>query len=278
MKPASKLFAILLIGSCLLGCIDKKKSEPTLPEKKQRITMVTNKGTMVLELYNETPLHRDNFINLVQHKAYDSVLFHRVIENFMIQAGDPESKNAKAKDTLGEGDVPYRVKAEFRSHLFHKKGVLAAARDGNPERASSGMQFYIVQGKTYTDSLLTVAESRINGWLAENELKKDLVKNYLLDSLQLNRSNGNKDRYSLYKDSIDAWAESSKLFTKYTIPASQREVYKTIGGVPHLDQNYTVFGEVIKGLNVIDSIAATPTGVFDRPVEEVRIISIQLDH
>ncbi|WP_158977439.1 peptidylprolyl isomerase [Cellulophaga sp. L1A9] len=277
MKIFSKLSPLLFLCIFLLNCTEaEKKIKSTSSDKKQKIALVTNKGTMILELYNETPLHRDNFINLVNNKAYDSVLFHRVIQNFMIQAGDPESKNAQTKDTLGEGDVPYRVKAEFVPSLFHKKGVLAAARDDNPERASSGMQFYIAQGKIYNDSLLSIAETRINGWLAAYEIKKDNKNSYLLDSLQQAMDNGNKTHYALFKDSIAAWAEHTENFTKYKIPATQREVYKTLGGVPHLDQNYTVFGEVVEGLEIIDSIAATPTGTFDRPVEDVRIISIRL--
>ncbi|MBO0593001.1 peptidylprolyl isomerase [Cellulophaga sp. E16_2] len=269
---SSLLFACIFIYSCQ----EKQKDTETPSEKRQRIELVTNKGTMVIALYNDTPLHRDNFINLVQLKAYDSLLFHRVISNFMIQAGDPESRSAKANDTLGEGDVPYRVKAEILPHLFHKKGVLAAARDGNPERASSGMQFYIVQGKIYNDSLLTIAEKRINGWLAEHYIRTDRAHSYLLDSLQHHSASGNNTKYMLYKDSITNWAAHSEEFKAYTIPEDQRTVYKTLGGVPHLDQNYTVFGEVIEGLPIIDSIATTDIGEFDRPTEDVRIITMRL--
>ncbi|AIY14134.1 peptidylprolyl isomerase [Cellulophaga baltica] len=276
MKLFSKLSSLLITCILMYSCQENQKETPTLSKNRQRIELVTNKGTMVIALYNDTPLHRDNFINLVQHKAYDSLLFHRVISNFMIQAGDPESKNAKAKDTLGEGDVPYRVKAEFLPHLFHKKGVLAAARDGNPERASSGMQFYIVQGKIYNDSLLTIAEKRINEWLAEHYIRKDRAHSYLLDSLQHHSASGNNTKYMLYKDSITNWAAHAKEFKAYTIPEDQRTVYKTLGGVPHLDQNYTVFGEVIEGLATIDSIATTVTGEFARPIDDVRIIAMRL--
>lgn len=200
-------------------------------DRRRDVELTTTKGVIVLHLYNETPLHRDNFLRLVKSHYYDSVLFHRVIKNFMIQAGDPQSKRAEAGVELGNGDPGYTVPAEFVPALFHKRGVLAAAREGddvNPEKRSSGSQFYIVQGKTFTDAGL--------------------------DSLETFRLKGRK------------------------IPAEQRAVYKTIGGTPHLDQNYTVFGEVVRGMNVVDNIAATPTSQqpADRPVEDVRIVKATL--
>src|SRR5690606_9526482 len=174
-----------------------------------------------LRLYNETPQHRDNFVKLVQEQFYQGLLFHRVIEHFMIQGGDPDSRNAEAGQRLGSGGLDYKVPAEFRPHLFHKKGVLAAARDNNPEKASSATQFYLVQGRTFTDAGL--------------------------DSLETLRREGRK------------------------IPDDQREVYRTLGGVPHLDQNYTVYGEIVSGISLIDSIAAVETDRFDRPVEDQRM-------
>lgn len=197
-------------------------------DRKRDIELTTTEGTIVLRLYDSTPLHRDNFLRLVKSKYYDGVLFHRVIKNFMIQAGDPNSKNAAPGVALGNGGPDYKVPAEFRPTLFHKKGVLAAARDNNPEKASSGSQFYITQGKTFSDAGL--------------------------DSLENGRLAGRK------------------------IPAEQREIYKTIGGVPHLDQGYTVYGEVIKGLETVDVIAATETSKSppDRPVKDIRIIKARL--
>jgi cyclophilin family peptidyl-prolyl cis-trans isomerase len=176
-------------------------------------------------------LHRDNFLRLVKSHYYDGVLFHRVIKNFMIQGGDPESKNAKAGQPLGNGGPSYTIPAEFRVTLFHKKGVLAAAREGdnvNPEKKSSGSQFYIVQGKKFTDGAL--------------------------DTLERVRRNGKK------------------------LPEAHRQVYKTVGGTPHLDENYTVYGEVVKGLDVVDAIAAVQTSrdPADRPVEDVKIIRAKL--
>jgi len=194
--------------------------------------MQTTMGDMVIRLSDSTPLHRDNFLKLVKVGFYDSILFHRVIKNFMIQGGDPNSKRAVAGEPLGNGGPGYTIPAEFRKTLFHKKGALAAARTGdnvNPEKASSGSQFYIAQGKVFTDAGL--------------------------DSVETFRLNGRK------------------------IPADQREVYKTIGGIPHLDQGYTVYGEVVKGLDVLDKIAAVQTSRGqdrDRPLQDVRIIKAKL--
>jgi peptidyl-prolyl cis-trans isomerase B (cyclophilin B) len=187
---------------------------------KTKVKVITPYGKMIIRLYDETPLHRDNFVKLAKQEFYDSLLFHRVIKNFMIQGGDPDSKHAKPDSALGSGDVGYKIPAEFNTKLFHKKGVLAAARDNNPEKASSGCQFYIVQGKVHTDSTL-----------ADIEAKR----------------------------------------LKHKIPVDQKEVYKTVGGTPHLDQGYTVFGVVIKGIEVVDKIAAVTTNKRDRPVEDVRM-------
>jgi len=196
-------------------------------DRKRDVEMVTTHGTIVLRLSDSTPLHRDNFLRLVKSRYYDSVLFHRVIQNFMIQAGDPNSKRAEPGQALGNGGPDYKIPAEFRTTLFHKKGVLAAARDNNPEKASSGSQFYIVQGRKFTEAGL--------------------------DSLETNR-------------------------LKRRLPEAHREVYKTIGGTPHLDQNYTVFGEVVRGLEVVDRIAAEPTSKTppDRPLTDMRIIKAKL--
>jgi peptidyl-prolyl cis-trans isomerase B (cyclophilin B) len=196
------------------------------------VEMVTDKGTMVIRLSDSTPLHRDNFLKLVKEGFYDSILFHRVIKNFMVQAGDPNTKKPKPGETYGDGGPEYTVPAEFRTSMFHKKGVVAAARTGddiNPQRASSGAQFYVVQGKIFTD--------------------------VGLDSVEKFRLKGRK------------------------LPPAHREVYKTIGGAPHLDQNYTIFGEVIRGLPVVDSIAAIPTSGRsggDRPLQDIRIIKARL--
>ncbi|WP_295126829.1 peptidylprolyl isomerase [uncultured Chitinophaga sp.] len=203
---------LLLLCFCLVV-------SPAMAEKNRKVKVITPYGTMIIRLYDQTPKHRDNFLKLTRQHFYDSVLFHRVIKDFMIQGGDPHSRRAKAGELLGEGGVGYTVPAEFQLDLFHKKGVLAAARDNNPAKASDGCQFYIVQGKKYTDDEL--------------------------DKVETNRLGGRK------------------------IPVDQRAVYKQTGGTPQLDQSYTIFGEVIKGMEVIDRIAALKTDNRDRPVTDV---------
>lgn len=274
MKTYLKSSLLLLLILSFWKC-DTKTKVPKEEERKT-VEMVTDYGTMVIELYNETPLHRDNFIKLANDSAYDSVLFHRVINEFMIQGGDPDSKNAQPGDTLGNGGLPYKVDAEFSPDLFHKKGVLAAARDGNPERASSSMQFYIVQGKVWNDSLLDKAETTINGWLAAHYFKNDPVNKTLLDSLQKAMDDENMERYTFFNDSIRSMSKSYKNFDGYAIPEAHRQIYRTIGGTPHLDQNYTVYGEVIKGIEVVDSIAAVKTDSLDRPITDVRIRKVRV--
>lgn len=199
-------------------------------DRKRDIELETTYGSIVLRLSDSTPLHRDNFLRLVKSSYYDGVLFHRVIKDFMIQSGDPDSRNAKPGQELGDGGPSYTVPAEFRTTLFHKKGALAAAREGddvNPSKSSSASQFYIVQGRKFTGPGL---------------------------------------------DSLEAYRLKRK------IPEEQRVVYTTIGGTPHLDQNYTVFGEVVRGLDLVDSIAVAPTSgqPTDRPVKDIRILKAKL--
>jgi len=214
MKKIISAIAILLITAFAVEAQEKK------PASNERIVEVsTSYGKMKIKLYNETPKHRDNFIKLASEGFYNDLLFHRVISGFMIQGGDPNSKNAGPDVMLGGGDVGYKVPAEITDKLIHKKGTLCAARDGNAEKASSGCQFYLVQGKTLTDAEL--------------------------DALDKNRP------------------------VKYT--AEQRNIYKTVGGTAFLDNNYTVYGEVIEGLDVIDKIAAVKTKPGDRPVEDMKM-------
>jgi cyclophilin family peptidyl-prolyl cis-trans isomerase len=206
----------------------QKDSTIRKKDRKRDVLLQTSMGDIILRLSDSTPLHRDNFLKLTKTGFYDSVLFHRVISKFMIQGGDPNSKNAKPGELLGNGGPSYKVPAEIRQTLFHKKGVLAAARSDNPEKASNGSQFYIVQGKIFTDAGL------------------DSVETYRL---------------------------------KRKIPVEQREVYKKIGGTPHLDQTYTVYGEVVKGLDVVEKISLVPTSKGtdrDRPLQDVKIIKAKL--
>jgi cyclophilin family peptidyl-prolyl cis-trans isomerase len=194
--------------------------------KERFVEITTDYGVMIAKLYDSTPLHRDNFVKLVEQKFYDSLLFHRVISEFMIQGGDPASKNAAEGVQLGGGSAPgERIPAEFRSYLFHKKGALAAARDENAAKASSNCQFYIVEGKLSNEQELT----------------------------------------DVYNKRVVA---ANPTF-KYT--TTQKEIYARLGGTPFLDQSYTVFGEVISGLDVIDKIANLPKDAANRPTQNVRM-------
>jgi peptidyl-prolyl cis-trans isomerase B (cyclophilin B) len=245
-------------------------------ENPVEVEMVTNFGTIILRLSDDTPLHRDNFIKLVESKTYDSLLFHRVIQEFMIQAGDVKSKYADSVAALGSADLPYQVPAEIFPNLFHKKGALGAARTNNPQRASSSTQFYIVQGKIQNDSLLTHNEGRINKMLARHYGVNDPANKPLSDSVQLAMTNKDTAKYQILNKRLNLILDNYTQFEPYSITEEHRQVYKTIGGSPHLDQNYTVFGEVIKGLEVVDSIAAVETGPRDRPIPEIRILSMRI--
>ena len=270
------LYLLLFISLLITACVEKQKQEDLQVAPLTKVKLVTTLGDMVLELYNETLLHRDNFIKIIKDGVLDSLLFHRVIENFMIQSGDTNSKFSKSGDTLGSGDLAYTIPAEITTQYFHKKGVLAAARGDTPERESSSTQFYIVQGKVLNDSLLSLAETRINGWLAEFYIKHDSSYKNQLDSLNVAMKTEDWETFSLINSKFKKLAKTYTGFETYKIPLAHREIYKTIGGTPHLDQNYTVFGEVISGLEVVDSIAAEKTNDLDRPLKDVRILSTKI--
>jgi peptidyl-prolyl cis-trans isomerase B (cyclophilin B) len=225
--PMTKRISIIMLGFLTLISFAQaqvKKTTPTAVSSnisaKKKIKITTDKGVIIVKLYDATPKHRDNFIKLVKQHFYDSLLFHRIIEGFMIQGGDPMSKIAPDGMMLGSGGGDMqRIPAEFNSKLIHKKGALAAARDGNPEKASSACQFYLVQGTVVSD--------------------------FELDQIEKQKG------------------------TKYT--AEQRNIYKTIGGTPFLDMDYTVFGEVVSGLEVIAKIAASEKDQYDRPKKNIRM-------
>lgn len=271
MKKISTLAMLLFF---VVACAQQEKVTKEQPERK--IHLVTNYGEIVLKLYNETPLHRDNFTKIVDEGVLDSVLFHRVIESFMIQAGDTSSKKSKATDTLGGSDLPYAVPAEITKTLFHKKGVLAAARSDTPTRESSSTQFYIVQGKVFNDSLLDNAEKRINTWLSQHFVKQDPLHKEKLDSLNVALKEENWKEFGRINNQFRELAKEYTNFESYSIPEAHKTVYKTIGGTPHLDQNYTVFGEVVAGLKIVDSIAAVETNKMDRPLKDVRILKARV--
>ena len=216
-----KKFFYFILALVLLSCSVSKKA-PVVPVGPVQVKLTTDSGTIILELSDKTPLHRENFVKLIKEKVYDGLLFHRVVNNFMIQGGDPDSKNAKPGIHLGEGSLHYTIPAEFDTSLFHKRGALAAAREAdesNPKKASSSTQFYIVDGQTFTDSQLDRIEEK-------NHIK---------------------------------------------IPENHRQYYKTVGGDPFLDMNYTVFGEVISGMDVVEKIANAPKNEENRPLRDIKM-------
>lgn len=235
-----KYFNILFIYSMIASMMACASLGKIGNRKEPKVLIETTQGTILVKLYNETPLHRDNFVKLVKEKFYDGVLFHRVIADFMIQGGDPDSKNAKTDTQLGNGDVGYTIPAEFRTPaIYHRKGALAAARTGdneNPQKASSGCQFYIVEGKTFTDMEL--------------------------DNMQAGK--------------IARYSKNAANDSTYKFSTKARADYKTIGGTPHLDGNYTVFGEVIKGIDVVERISKVKTSTSDRPVEDVKVLKMRV--
>lgn len=191
---------------------------------KDKVVIETDYGKIVISLYDNTPKHRDNMLKLIKQKFYDSTMFHRVIPNFVIQGGDPDSKHAPAGKALGDGDVGYRVPAEINAVNFHQRGAIGMARDNNPQKASSGCQFYIVTGKKYTDEELDKISARTG--------RKFLPK--------------------------------------------QRVAYKTIGGTPHLDGNYTVYGIVEEGMDVVDKISVVERDERDRPKQDIRMNKVRV--
>lgn len=237
MRNVIKFLFVFVALLAMFSC----STQRSLTQKEQRVLLKTTEGNIKVKLYNETPLHRDNFKKLVKSKFYDGILFHRVIDKFMIQGGDPESKTAQPNDMLGSGGAGYTIPAEFKTPaIYHKKGTLAAARQGdeiNPNKESSSSQFYIVVGKQYGD--------------------------HELDDLQRNKI---------------ARANNKELMSDSTYIFSQkaREDYKIFGGTPQLDGNYTVFGEVVEGLDVVEKISKVETNRADRPVKDVRILKMRL--
>lgn len=223
-----KRLITLYLFICMVMCSFAQNNERTL------IKMQTNMGDIIIALYDETPGHSNNFKKLVEEGVYDSLMFHRVINDFMIQGGDPASKNADKGDLLGDGNMGYLLDSEFKTpEIYHKRGAIAMAREGdaaNPERKSSSSQFYIVTGKVFSDAQLDRVQERI-------------------------------DKYT------DG---------KVKLTPEMRNTYKTIGGTPHLDGQYTVFGEVVEGMDVVDKIQRVSTDENDRPLEDVRIIKAEV--
>ncbi|MCX6270637.1 MAG: peptidylprolyl isomerase [Bacteroidetes bacterium] len=264
-RPGLFFLLFILISACHFG------------PKEDIVLISTSYGDIKVKLYNKTPLHHDNFLKLVNEKYYDSTLFHRVIQNFMIQGGDPDSRHPKPGQLLGDGGPAYTIPFEYKSEYIHKRGVLAAARESddiNPKFASSGSQFYIVQGKKFDDKGLDAVEKKV-----ERRDKKYILMKLLMES-------GDKEMLELFKaaDARKDTAITRSVTERYTslieseyskmkpfrLSEEQRKIYKTIGGAPHLDGYYTVFGEVISGMDVVDKIAAAQTDSLDRPVKDIR--------
>ena len=278
---SNKILQICLAFIALTACNAGSKRQTNHHMENEKRTLVkleTTMGNITVALYNETPKHRDNCIKLVKEGVYDSTLFHRVIKQFMIQAGDPDSKNASDTAMLGSGDVGYTIPAEFNPKFFHKKGVLAAARQGddvNPEKASSGCQFYIVTGRKFTEPQLLGMENKINEQ-REEALFDSLARQHMKEIYKMRKAGDNAGLLEL-QDTLEAQArELADKEEKFRFTPEQIKAYSTIGGAPHLDGSYTVFGEVTEGMEVVDNIEIAKTNRADRPIENIRILKASI--
>lgn len=275
----SHIILTLLLGILLISCSSDKK------ERNYFIKFETSEGLIKIRLYNNTPLHRDNFITLVKDKYYDGIIFHRVINEFMIQTGDHKTKPGMAADTSTVYD--YTVPAEIIPGNFHKKGVLAAARTGdrhNPERKSSGTQFYIVHGKKYDDTVsesgdsisgrqkIASVENRINSSLQQNIFYKYL-KAERLKSVELK---DNRSDNEIQEAATLAAYSDLENYVPFTVPEEHFKIYEKSGGTPHLDKQYTVFGEVVEGLDIVDKIAIVETDQNDKPLKDITIVKARM--
>jgi peptidylprolyl isomerase len=266
------LFSGLFISFAAF-CGDGNKGK----EQQTRILIHTDMGDIKVRLYNETPKHRDNFIKLVKEGTINGTLFHRVIDGFMIQGGDPDSKNPKPGVPLGNGNVGYTIPAEFNPKFFHKKGALAAAREGdevNPKKESSGSQFYIVQGQIFTDTVLNQMELQQKNSLMQQIFNEYASKpeNAAFTQKFIRLQNEHKtDSMNILFSGVQPVLEKELEKRPYKFSLEQRKAYKTIGGYPPLDGNYTVFGEVYEGLEVVDKIAKAEKDQYDRPKTDIHM-------
>jgi len=259
---------LILVTMLLVSCGNAQNRG----DKRPIVLIRTQFGDMKVALYNETPKHRDNFLKLAKAGYYNGVLFHRVIKDFMIQGGDPDTRNATPGQQLGNGGPGYEIDNEINSKLLHKKGALAAAREGdqiNPLKKSSGSQFYIVQGIVFPANDLPALEAKGNEKLTQSMMRQLMRDNE--DSLKFYQKSGNQIAMALLGERLQNEARAKAKQTPFKLTEEQKQVYTTLGGTPHLDGGYTVFGEVIEGLSVIDSIAAQPTGPNDRPVKDIKM-------
>jgi len=264
-----KRLAVLFICTCFLVNISSGLSSK---KRETKFQIVSELGTIKIKLYNETPLHRDNFSKLVKDGFFTDLLFHRVIKKFMIQGGDPDSKNAEPGKLLGNGDLGYTIPAEFNPKFFHRRGVLAAAREGdqvNPEKRSSAAQFYLMQGRVFRNGELDTLQTKLQDSRKMN-LMQTKIKAIEAELNQL----GSEGKQSEITARINALREAVEHENNQLPPIrftdEQRKAYTTIGGYPSLDNNYTIFGEVIEGLEVIDQIAQQPTDKNNRPLKDIK--------
>lgn len=273
MKKTTILFTLILC--CITACTgNQKKNNNMANDNATLVKIETTMGDITVKLYDETPKHKENFIKLVKEGVYDSTLFHRVIKNFMIQAGDPTSKTASATDTLGSGDVGYTIPAEFNPKFFHKRGVLAAARQGddvNPNKESSGCQFYIVTGRKFSEAQMINMENQMNEARLDTVFQA-LARKHMKEIYKMRKANDMEGLMEL-QDSLENQARkemAKEPALKFT--PEQIKAYTTVGGAPHLDGNYTVFGEVVDGMNVVAEIETAKTNRQDRPTQDIRIL------
>ena len=263
-----KRAVFLLCLFSLISCMSPSGNENST------VLIKTSLGDIKIKLYDSTPIHRDNFIHLVNFHFYDGISFHRIIKNFMIQAGDPETKSGPSKN-MPDSIKTYTIPSEFNNLYFHKKGALAAARqadDVNPHKRSSGTQFYIVQGVKFSDDELNQVEQRIN-----SNMKQSMFNSFMKATTDSVRMTGkevtNAEIQQIASVKLFQFLSSYKDFR---LSDEQRNVYKTTGGTPRLDGNYTIFGEVIEGLDIIDKIAEVPTDSNDKPLNDIKIIKIKI--
>ncbi|MBO7115390.1 MAG: peptidylprolyl isomerase [Bacteroidaceae bacterium] len=276
-----KFLALLLMAATINSCGGRssQKAQAQAADSETKVLIKTSEGDITIKLYNETPMHRDNFIKLVQDHYYDSVLFHRVIKDFMVQAGDPDSKNADKDVQLGAGGPDYTIPAEFMfPKLYHKRGALSAARQAdqvNPERRSSGSQFYIVTGKKYRKYELQEFEER----LAHNQgqrIFEDLCMQNRDSILSMQSKGDNEGLRKLSVELNEATIRKQKEVGPLKFTEEQVKSYLNEGGTPFLDNDYTVFGEVVDGMKVVDKIESAGTDRYDRPRKDIRIITMEI--
>ena len=270
--------SIILCVLCAINVHGATTKNSQKVDNRVKVEVKTSMGYFVVELYNETPQHRDNFVKLAREGYYDGVLFHRVINQFMVQAGDPSSKSADSTAVLGEGDPGYTLPAEFvYPKYFHKRGVLAAARTAdqvNPERRSSGSQFYVVTGRVYTPDMLDGMKKR-----QADQRKQQIFNDFAMqhiDSIRAMQSRNDMAGLEALQNELIAKTEAQYATAPFEFTPEQVEAYTTVGGTPHLDGQYTVFGEVVQGYETINKIQNVETGAHDRPRTDVKIISMRV--